>query len=87
MRIWKFPLRITDLQTVSMPFGSQVLSAQFQHGVLNLWALCDENQPIYEGRSFHIIGTGNPMPDVEWSKYIATVQHHDGALVWHVFEQ
>ncbi|MDQ0376545.1 DUF7352 domain-containing protein [Amycolatopsis thermophila] len=82
--IWKFPLDITDRQPVNMPAGSDILDAQFQHGVLCVWAAVERENPV-EPRTLVIVGTGNPMPDGKL-QHIATVQHPDLGLVWHVFE-
>lgn len=87
MRIWKFPLKITDIQSVLMPMGAKVLTAQFQHGCLFLWALCDEKETVFQGRYIRIIGTGNPVYGDVPEKYIATAQQFNGELVWHVFEE
>lgn len=80
--IWKFPLRITDVQTVSMPHDAVVLTAQFQRGVLCLWAIVDSTI-VLQPQQVWIIGTGQPCPDLFDKFHVATVQ--DGDLVWHIF--
>lgn len=85
MRIWKWPLVITDLQTVEIPSGSKLLTVQMQGDLPQLWALCDETAPLTT-RKIAIYGTGNQIPDKP-GQYIATVQSDGGALVWHVFEE
>lgn len=84
MRIWKWKLAATDVQTIEVPAGAKLLDVQAQGGLPNLWALCDENAPSTP-RRIAIYGTGNPMPD-EPGEYIATFQMHGGALVFHAFE-
>lgn len=84
MRIWKWTLAPTDLQSISVPKGAKLLSVQMQGGLPQLWALCDETAEK-EPRHVAIYGTGNPMPD-EPGKYIDTFQAHGGALVFHAFE-
>jgi hypothetical protein len=85
--IWKFPVRATDAQTVSMPEGAEILTAQFQGETLCLWAMVDSEKPKQE-RVIEIFGTGNPV----WvdmgvqRKFIATAQMPTMPLVWHVFE-
>lgn len=37
--IWKFPLEIADSQSVVMPSGARILSAQMQGSTLCLWAV------------------------------------------------
>jgi len=82
--IWKFPLAITDRQTVTMPEGARILNAQMQGQTLCLWALVNPAAPGKD-REIEVLGTGNPAPD-ENRCYISTTQMHGGALVWHVFE-
>lgn len=82
--IWKFPLRIADVQTIEMPAGAQILTAQVQYDELQLWAIVNPDAPE-SWRTFAIATTGRVMhftPD----KYIATFQLHDGAFVGHLFE-
>lgn len=85
--IWKFPLKITDAQTVAMPEGAEILSAQFQDETLCLWAMVDSSKPQTE-RVIEIFGTGNPVwVDMGVSrKFIATAKMPNMPLVWHVFE-
>lgn len=88
--IWKYPLEITDTQTVSMPFGAKILCVQTQNNAPCLWALISNadspNSP--EPRRIEVHGTGNPIPEQDgWVRlYIGTVQTHGGMMVWHVFE-
>lgn len=87
--IWKFSLQVTDRQTVTMPVGANILSVQDQSGGLQMWAIVNPDAER-EQRVIEIVGTGNPMPDVDKEDlarfHIATVQVRGGALVWHVFE-
>lgn len=84
--IWKFPIRITDTQTVLMPKGAQILSVGTQGNRLFLWAMVDSNAAL-ESREIAIFGTGHPLPDSELAAaFIGTTQQHEGALVWHVFD-
>jgi hypothetical protein len=84
MVIYKYPLKVTDYQTVVMPGGATILAAQVQDGRLCLWAMVDPHQPDVE-RRIRIVGTGNPFEDSDRCRYIGTAQ--DGPLVWHVFER
>lgn len=82
--IWKFPLRITDAQTVAMPTGAQILTAQVQYDELQVWAIVDPDRLLVE-RTFAIATTGHTLhcaPD----KYIATFQLQGGLFVGHLFE-
>lgn len=84
MRIWKWPLAITDRQTIEVPAGAKLLTVQMQGDHPQIWALCEETN-FLTTREIAIYGTGNPMPD-EPGQYVATFQSHGGALVWHVFD-
>lgn len=82
--IYKYPLQIIDEQAVQLPSGAQVLTAQVQHGLLQLWALVDTSQPIAVIR-LRIVGTGHDFPDADQWRYLSTVQVDGGALVFHIF--
>lgn len=84
MRIWKYPLSITDRQEVEIPQGARLLSVQMQNDQCCLWALCDGYAPP-EIRRIAIYGTGTLIPD-DPGKYLSTFQMHDGALVFHAFD-
>ena len=89
MRIWKYPLKMTDKQVVEMPYRAKILTVQVQFGTPCLWALVDEtNIPGVKltPRTITIYGTGNPMP-VNPGVYIGTFQVRGGDLVFHVFEE
>ena len=82
-RIWKYPLQITDYQTLRLPQDAQILSVQMQQGILCLWAKVNIDFPL-ENRHIAVVGTGNPIAFGIRARFIGTVQ--DGPLVWHVFE-
>jgi len=87
--IWKFPLKTTDYQEVSMPKGAQILSIQVQNEVPCIWAVVDDNADK-EVRIFEIYGTGNGYSDLKWfgkeHSFIGTYQLYNGDLVFHCFE-
>lgn len=84
MRIWKYTLNLTGLQTVELPRGARPLTVQMQGIHPQLWAMCDPEQ-VKEKRTIAMYATGNPLPD-EAGAYIATFQSHGGALAFHVFD-
>lgn len=84
MAIWKYPLAITDLQSVMMPVGAEILTVQMQGSQLCLWAKVN-TVAVPKARRIEIAGTGHPIPDVG-RRYISTVQQLGGSLIWHVFE-
>jgi hypothetical protein len=80
--IYKYPIEITDEQTVNMPTGAQVLSAQMQGTQLCIWALVEVGN-INCDRRVRIFGTGNTVKlDGNW-KFVDSVQER--IFVWHVF--
>lgn len=92
MIVGKYPLQITEEQTVMMPFGAEILSVQFQkdhnqRDNLQLWALIDETSTHMQHRKIRLMGTG-PAHAVESrpGKFLGTVQEAGGALIWHIFD-
>ena len=84
MRIWKFPLELTDAQTVMLPKGADIIAIEQQHLKLQLWALCDE-EAEKQPRGIAIYGTGHPISD-EPGRHISTFQIGGGEFVFHAFE-
>jgi hypothetical protein len=84
MYIYKFPLVVTDIQTVEMDWDAKILTVQMCDGVPTLWALVRKENGL-ANKCIRIIGTGHPIQAVDWLDYIGTVQ--DRGLVWHVFEE
>lgn len=87
LRIYKYEIPITDEVKVQMPEGAIILSIQHQHGYIFAWALVNPDALTVE-RTFRIYGTGHPIQsDMGGLKFLATVQTHQGNLVWHIFEK
>ena len=81
--IWKYDLEIDDEQSIDVPEGAKMLTAQIQKGNLCVWAIVDprsEKKP----RKFYVFGTGHHN-DFAGKDYLGTVQIHEGNLVFHVF--
>lgn len=85
MKIFKYPVTISDEQNVVMPAGAQILTVQIQGRTPVLWALVDETG-LPTQRRIEVHGTGNPIPEGK-RQYIATIQTHQGQFVWHFFER
>jgi hypothetical protein len=84
MIIFKYPLEITDRQELSLPYGSRVLSAKEQDGILCVWVQLNEQGPP-ANYVFYIFGTGTSMQTIKLNtSYVDTVQMSSG-LVWHLF--
>lgn len=87
--IWKFNLKIDDdIQTILMPKGADILTADLQHGKPTIWAEVNP-EAEKESRRFWILGTGQNIPKSIFERqYIGTFQivGSVGSLVGHVFE-
>jgi len=82
--VWKFPLRPTGVQRISMPRDSTILTVQRQGQFLSLWALVEtDKEPV--DRLFIIAMSGKPLPD-EVERYIGTFQIPEQNFIGHVFE-
>jgi hypothetical protein len=85
--IYKYSIGVTDMQTVEMPEGAEILTVQVQHGTPCLWAIVDPQRSQTKKRSIKMFGTGQPVNyEFHGCKYIGTVQMNGGQLVWHYFE-
>jgi hypothetical protein len=84
LKIYKYPLQLTDEQVVQMPGGAKILSTALDpRGNLCVWALVNPELEMVD-RLFMIIGTGNPTPDcIEWAEFVGTVRQE--VFMWHVF--
>ena len=86
VKIFKYPVSITDSFTLDMPKGADILSFQIQEGNPYIWALVNPEAEI-EKRTFRLAGTGHPIEELPLDLFfIGTVQMVGGNLVWHLFE-
>jgi len=84
--IYKYPLKLTDLQDTMLPVDASILTVQIQHDKPCLWALVDPEANYMEPVTIRIAGTGHPIVDNDNLHYISTFQMQGGLLVFHVFE-
>lgn len=85
-QIWKFLLG-GSTTILLLPEDAQILTVQMQRDFPCLWALVTPD--LLNGRkhrTFVVYGTGHNILNSEYLKYIGTYQMHEGALVFHVFE-
>jgi hypothetical protein len=84
--IYKYKLEATEVQTIKLPFDSEVLSATYIAGDVVVYALVD---PKSEGEKFVevlVYGTGHEInKDVSAHKFINTVTIPESGLVFHIF--
>lgn len=81
--IHKHKLMPVSTQHIEMRGGADIISVQFQEGILCLWTLAGVGVPN-EMREIRIYGTGHMIPTLRNHKYIGTAQNE--GLVWHVFD-
>jgi len=82
-KIYKYPL--TDIQSVVLPKGAQVLKVGMQGDQMMIWAMVDENPAEFIERKFEVLGTGDSFDyDKKNYRYIDSI--FDRPFVWHVFE-
>ena len=92
IKIFKYPLQLTDYQEIEIPSPAVVLSVVDQYGTLCLYAMVetdeevslDEYDMIYKKVPVLIRGTGHDLKDAYYARFMASIPMHNG-LVWHVF--
>lgn len=80
--IYKYSVTVTRKQHVIMPLGAKILSAQVQHGAIQLWAQVTPGVQDKK-RTINMFGTGHEI-EGNPGEFIATVQ--TGPYVWHLFD-
>jgi hypothetical protein len=86
--VWKYPLKIEDRTEVALPRGARVLTVQVVRNEVVLYAVVDpEPIRVLDRRVFLVVGTGHLHEEwLDQLAYVGTFLLHDGALVFHVFE-
>lgn len=83
--IWRYTINLTDKWEYELPAGTEILTVQWRHGQLSMWALITPTNPTVR-RTIAIYGTGHKLPDSPGT-YIGTVQEADSLAVWHIFDK
>ena len=83
MRVFKYPFSPTDVFTIEMPQGAEVLHVDMQNQTPCIWAKVDPDAPTVN-RRFRMAGTGYDLGDV--AAHVGTIFMADGNLVFHLFE-
>lgn len=82
--ISKFPLKITDVQSIMMQEGAKILTLQAQRDIPCIWAeVIEENKKVK--RTFTTYGTGHELPEYP-GEYLGTYQVKNGSGVFHLYE-
>jgi len=80
--IYKYPLKVADMQIIELPPSSVPLTVQIQKGIPCLWAEVDTEDCVKQKIEFQTYRTGHPITD-NLSEYLSTYQYVD--LVFHVY--
>lgn len=84
--IYKYELKITDRQNITMPVGSEMLSIQAQDDIPCIWALVDPSETGTTEKIIETFGTGHPIHyDIGVDRNFMGTYQTKG-LVFHVFE-
>lgn len=81
--IYKYPLEVTDRQTLMLPAHPEFLTVVVQREQPCIWALIDTNAELLPF-TINMCGTGRPCHHGR-DEYLGTVLLLDGELVLHVF--
>jgi hypothetical protein len=81
--IYKYPLEITDVQTIDLPNGAEVLDVAVQDELPVLWALVDTEE-ITAPVEVYTFGTGIPI-STELDDLVHISTYQIGGFVGHVF--
>ena len=82
--VYKYQLKIDDLQSVNLPKGAKPLCVKIQNGDPCLWALVDPNESEVETVNIRTAGTGHPINE-DVKDYLGTAIMYGGNLVFHFF--
>jgi len=82
-KIFKYPISLSEAQTIELPEGATMLSIKMQRGFPCMWVLLDPEAPK-RLRHFTLYPTGSIIPN-RVGKYIDTFMTHEDKLVFHVF--
>ena len=84
--IYKYKIRIEDLQEITMPICAEVLSVQVIDDTPYIWALVDTTENVVD-RRLAIVGTGTPyeLAPLE-AEFVGTFQLLGGRCVFHLFD-
>lgn len=80
--IWKYPLEITDVQTIMMPVDAAVLTVQVQNDQPCIWAMVYTDSEKVQ-KTVRMYGTGHPIDTM--GVWVGTFQVQGGRFVFHVF--
>ena len=85
-KVFKYPIDVTDDQTIVLPPDAELLKIMVQHDVPCMWVRVDTSKAVVPWE-FKLVGTGHPAPSYETHIYVDSFMIEDGALVFHLFSK
>lgn len=88
MKIYKYTLKVLDIQEIRIPDPHKFLSFQAQNGQLVVWYEVNENpsSDCYKEVEFIIVGTGHSRPsDTSNGRYVYLGTAQLNGFVWHLY--
>lgn len=85
-KIYKYPIKVVDIQTVKLPKGAIILTTQLQEEKPYIWAYVDPNEIEAEDVTLRVYGTGQEIDDSLDLTYIGIIQEFEGRFERHVFK-
>ena len=86
--IYKYVLKVTDIQNLTLPSGSRIISVEEQNGEIVLYAVVNtsmKTNTITDKYVIFIIGTGHCADNSIGNTFLGTVKLAAGQLMFHVF--
>ena len=84
--IYRQPIEVTDLQTITGPGARKVLSVEDRRGVPEVWYTVDTEAPEQDILVW-VVGTGHPIPEecLKHGHYVGHFLAVGGTFVGHVY--
>lgn len=83
-QIFKYPIKITDTQSIRVDGFVSILKIAEQDHQLYMWCVTRIGTFRSHELKVHIVGTGNPMPDIQSKDHFESIVMKSG-FVWHIF--
>lgn len=84
MKIFKYPLKNVDVQSIELPKGFKILHIAEQNDATYLWALVDQNSQDMVEAHITCYCTGE-QTNATPGEHLRTVIYEDGRIVLHYF--
>lgn len=84
--IWKYVLVAETVNTIEVPLGTELLSAEAQGEEIVVYALVNTNETSNQKIEIRTYGTGHEIDvNITDYKFLGTAKLYNGSLMSHVF--